>query len=124
MQNGGERGSPRHAPRLLQRVDSHTGVYHGRWRAAGWAAALLAPRDVVLRRTWRCGHCHPAGMCLSMHQGACLCSDLSRQRCCQDGFCSLVRATGWAACSAMLTCHSGARVESLSCCGMYCQYLK
>ena len=56
MQTGDERGSTRHAPRLLQRVDSHTAIYHGRWRAAGWAAALLAPRDAVLRRTWRCGH--------------------------------------------------------------------
>jgi len=51
---GGEHGGGRHAPRLLQRLDSHTAVFHARWRASGWVAALLAPRDAVLRRSWRC----------------------------------------------------------------------
>jgi len=52
---GGEHGGGRHAPRLLQCLDSHTAVFHARWRASGWVAALLAPRDAVLRRSWRCG---------------------------------------------------------------------
>jgi len=54
MQHSDSGCSQRYAPRLLERVDAHTAIYHGRWHASGWAAALLAPRDAVLMRTWRC----------------------------------------------------------------------
>jgi hypothetical protein len=39
---------------ILQREDEHTIVFKGLWCPAGWASALLAPREVVVKRTWRC----------------------------------------------------------------------
>ena len=39
---------------MLQREDEHTIVFKGLWCPAGWASALLAPREVVVKRTWRC----------------------------------------------------------------------
>lgn len=43
--------------RVLEQVDDSTIVFAGRWQPGGWAAALLAPREVVVKRTWRylCG---------------------------------------------------------------------
>ena len=43
---------------VLQQDDAHTVVFAGAWRPAGWAAALLAPREVVVKRTWRCAASH------------------------------------------------------------------
>ena len=41
--------------RVLERVDDFTVIFAGTWCPAGWAAALLAPRQLVVKRTWRCG---------------------------------------------------------------------
>lgn len=40
--------------KVIEKVDDSTIVFSGVWQAGGWAAALLAPRDVVIKRTWRC----------------------------------------------------------------------
>ena len=39
--------------RVLQKEDDYTVVFAGNWCPAGWAAALLAPRQLVVKRTWR-----------------------------------------------------------------------
>ncbi len=39
--------------RVLERTDDSTVIFSGRWVPGGWAATLLAPRDVVVKRTWR-----------------------------------------------------------------------
>ncbi|EIE22257.1 DUF1336-domain-containing protein [Coccomyxa subellipsoidea C-169] len=39
--------------RVLEQADDHTVIFTGRWVPGGWAATLLAPRDVVVKRTWR-----------------------------------------------------------------------
>ena len=41
--------------KVLEKVDSSTIVFTGTWQPGGWAAALLAPREVVIKRTWRWG---------------------------------------------------------------------
>lgn len=40
--------------KVIEKVDDSTIVFTGVWQPGGWAAALLAPRDVVIKRTWRC----------------------------------------------------------------------
>ena len=40
--------------KVIEQVDKSTIVFTGVWQPGGWAAALLAPRDVVIKRTWRC----------------------------------------------------------------------
>ena len=39
--------------RVIEKVDDSTIVFTGVWQPGGWAAALLAPREVVIKRTWR-----------------------------------------------------------------------
>ncbi|CAK0780512.1 hypothetical protein CVIRNUC_005077 [Coccomyxa viridis] len=39
--------------KVLEKVDDSTIVFTGTWQPGGWAAALLAPREVVIKRTWR-----------------------------------------------------------------------
>jgi hypothetical protein len=41
--------------KVLEKVDDSTIVFTGTWQPGGWAAALLAPREVVIKRTWRWG---------------------------------------------------------------------
>ena len=40
-------------PSVLHVVDAHTQFLAVRWRPAGLGALLAAPRDLVLKRTWR-----------------------------------------------------------------------
>jgi hypothetical protein len=39
--------------RVIEKVDDSTIVFTGVWQPGGWAAALLVPREVVIKRTWR-----------------------------------------------------------------------
>jgi hypothetical protein len=39
--------------RVIEKVDQHTQYVIGHWPAMGWARIFLAPRDLVLKRTWR-----------------------------------------------------------------------
>ena len=50
--------------RVLEQTDDHTVIFAGRWVPGGWAATLLAPRDVVVKRTWRSV---PLTSCFSWH---------------------------------------------------------
>lgn len=39
--------------RVIEKVDEHTQYVLGQWPAMGWARLFLAPRQLVLKRTWR-----------------------------------------------------------------------
>lgn len=49
--------------RVVEQADDHTVVFTGRWVPGGWAATLLAPRDVVVKRTWRSAPLWPCNLC-------------------------------------------------------------
>jgi hypothetical protein len=48
---GGAQAEP---PQLLAVLDAHTQYLRLRWRPSGWlGAALVAPRELTLKRAWR-----------------------------------------------------------------------
>ena len=49
--------------RVVEQADDHTVVFTGRWVPGGWGATLLAPRDVVVKRTWRSAPLWPCNLC-------------------------------------------------------------
>jgi hypothetical protein len=52
-ENEGGSSSGVHTVAVLERVDEQTQYILGRWPAMGWTRFFLAPRDLLLKRTWR-----------------------------------------------------------------------